>query len=162
MLATSFLPLEAEQSLTDGVLTRRVLAWLIDMLLVGILLSIGWVLLGVLSVATFGLGVPLFALLPAVPFVYHWLLIGTTGTTPGQSLCGICVRRDEDLGPASLFAALVFTAILWLQLASSGLWLLAALFTARHRAIHDLASGLVVVRSQALTRLGGGWTMPDA
>ncbi len=162
MLATPALPLEAEDWLTDGVLTRRVLAWLIDMLLVGVLLALGWMLLGVLSVATFGLGVPLFALLPAVPFAYHWLLIGTMGATPGQALCGIRVRRDEDLGPASMFAALVFTAVLWLQLASSGLWLLAAVFTARHRAIHDLASGLVVVRSQALTRLDGGWTMRDA
>ncbi len=156
------LSLDAEHSLTDGVLTRRVLAWLIDMLLVGILLAIAWTMLGVLTVATFGLGVPLFALLPAVPFAYHWLLIGAMGATPGQAVCGIRVRRDDDLGPASLFATLVFTAMLWLQLASSGLWLLAALFTARHRAIHDIASGLVVVRSQALTRLDGDWTMRDA
>ncbi len=161
MFATT-LPLDAEYALTDGVLTRRVLAWLVDMLLVGILLAVAWTMLGVLSVATFGLGVPLFALLPAVPFAYHWLLIGAVGTTPGQALCGIRVRRDDDLGPASMFAALVFTAILWLQLASSGLWLLAAVFTARHRAIHDLVSGLVVVRSQALTRLDRGWTMPNA
>ncbi len=161
MYATT-LSLDAEHSLTDGVLTRRVLAWLIDMLLVGVVLAIAWTMLGVLSVATLGLGVPLFALLPAVPFAYHWLLIGVMGATPGQALCGIRVRRDDDLGPVSLFATLVFTAILWLQLASSGLWLLAALFTARHRAIHDIASGLVLVRSQALTRLGGDWTMRDA
>ena len=152
----------AEFWLTEGVLTRRVLAWLVDMLLVGIILAVIWVSFGVLTLATFGLGLPLFALLPAVPFAYHWLFIATAGATPGQALFGICVRRDDDLGPASLLAALIFTVVLWVQLAFSGLWLLLALFTFRHRAIHDLASGLVIVRSRALTKLDAGWTVPHA
>ena len=38
-----------------------------------------------------------------------------------------------------------------LTLATSGLLLLVALFTTRHRTLHDLVSGLVVVRAGALT-----------
>jgi uncharacterized RDD family membrane protein YckC len=44
-------------------------------------------------------------------------------------------------------------------MATSGLLLLVALFTIRHRTLHDLVSGLVVVRVRALTAEGGGWNM---
>jgi uncharacterized RDD family membrane protein YckC len=153
---------DSEIWLTDGVLTRRVLAWLADMLLVGVLFAAVCVSFGVLSLVTFGLGLPLFWLLPVLPFAYHWLFIASAGATPGQALFGIRVRREDDFGPPSLVSALVFTVVLWVQLASSGLWLLSALFTFRNRAIHDLASGLVVVRSRALTQRSAGWTMPHA
>jgi uncharacterized RDD family membrane protein YckC len=33
------------------------------------------------------------------------------------------------------------------------------LFTVRHRALHDLVSGLVVVRVEALTADGGDWNI---
>ena len=49
--------------------------------------------------------------------------------------------------------------VLYLTLATSGLLLVVALFTIRHRTLHDLVSGLVVVRVQALTASGGGWNM---
>jgi uncharacterized RDD family membrane protein YckC len=42
--------------------------------------------------------------------------------------------------------ALIFTAVFYLTMATSGLLLLIALFTIRHRTLHDLASDLVVVR----------------
>jgi uncharacterized RDD family membrane protein YckC len=49
-----------------------------------------------------------------------------------------------------------------LTLATSGLLLIVALFTIRHRALHDLLSGLVVVRvraMEALTTPREGWNM---
>jgi uncharacterized RDD family membrane protein YckC len=51
----------------------------------------------------------------------------------------------------------------YLTLATSGLLLVVALFTRRHRALHDIVSGLVVVRVRAIQTLttgGGGWNMP--
>ena len=49
--------------------------------------------------------------------------------------------------------------LFYLTMATSGLLLLVALFTIRHRTLHDLVSGLVVVRTEALTAPGGGWNM---
>jgi uncharacterized RDD family membrane protein YckC len=72
-----------------------------------------------------------------------------------MALLGITARRDTDLGRPMLVQACVFTAGLYLTLAAGAVWLLVALVTRRHRALHDLASGLVVVRTRALTRLGG-------
>ena len=49
----------------------------------------------------------------------------------------------------------------YVTLATTGLLLLVALFTVRQRTLHDLASGLVVVRVArgALTRGPGSWNM---
>jgi uncharacterized RDD family membrane protein YckC len=49
--------------------------------------------------------------------------------------------------------------VFYLTLATTGLLLLIALFTVRHRTLHDLASGLVVVRTRALTGGFGSWNM---
>ncbi|MBN8898070.1 MAG: hypothetical protein J0H35_07785, partial [Rhodospirillales bacterium] len=67
------------------------------------------------------------------------------------------------LGPPTALQALISTLGYYVTLATSGLLLLVALFTTRHRTLHDLVSGLVVVRTRAmraLTASQGGWNMP--
>ena len=150
-----------EDSLTEGVLLRRALAWLVDFLLLGVVLAVLWVLLGLFGLVTLGLGLPLLALLPIVPFAYHTLFIaGSSGATPGQSLMDLTVRRDVDLGQASFLQAMLFTGGLYLTLSAGAVWLAAALFMPRKRALHDLISGLVVVRRGALTPASGFVNMP--
>jgi hypothetical protein len=94
---------------------------------------------------TFGLGWQLFGLVPLVPFAYHCLFL-------------------TDLGPPSLAQAVVSTLVFYLTLATSGLLLLVSLFTRHKRTLHDLFSGLVVVRRHswrewALTTGAGSWNM---
>ena len=89
--------------------------------------------------------------LPAVPFLYQFLsLMRRASATPGQAFMGLTVRRDADLGPPTGLQALLFTAIFYVTMAATGLLLLVALFTTRHRTLHDMASDLVVVRRRAL------------
>jgi uncharacterized RDD family membrane protein YckC len=102
----------------------------------------------------------LLALLPLVPFCYHFFFLAGTGATPGQALLGLRVVRDDDLGPPGPLQALVSTLIYYLTLATSGLLLLVALVTTRHRTLHDMISGLVVARARALTAPAGSWNMP--
>ncbi len=140
-----------EAPLLDGVLFRRVCAWLIDLLLAGGIAAVLWVVLVGFGLLTLGLGLPLLGLLPVVPLAYHILFVAGGGSaTPGQAMMDLCVRRDQDLGRPSLLQAVLFTAGLWLTLGAGMVWLAAALLTTRHRALHDLASGLVVVRARAL------------
>ena len=147
--------------LTEGVLARRVFAWLVDVLLIGLLLGALLLLLLLFGVLTLGLGLPLLGALPLVPFCYHWLLVaGPASATPGQQALGLVVRRDDDLGRPTPVQAFVYTLVFYLTLAATGLLLLVALFTVRHRTLHDLASGLVVVRVRALTGDLGSWNMP--
>jgi uncharacterized RDD family membrane protein YckC len=134
----------------SGVMSRRCLAWLIDVALIGLILLALWVPLFVFGLLTFGLGFGAMAVLPAVPFLYHFLsLLRSASATPGQSIMGLTVRRDADLGPPTGLEALIFTFLFYVTMATSGLLLLIALFTTRHRTLHDLASGLVVVRRRA-------------
>jgi uncharacterized RDD family membrane protein YckC len=147
--------------LTDGVLSRRVFAWLIDALVIALILIALWFVLFLFGLLTLGLGLPLLGVLPFVPFCYHLLFVAAPASaTPGQQAFGLVVRRNDDLGRPTPVQAFIFTLVFYLTLATSGLLLLFALFTIRNRTLHDLASGLVVVRARALTRSLGSWNMP--
>ena len=152
-----------DEFLAGGVLSRRCVAWVIDVILIAILVAILWSILAMFGVLTFGLGFAAMGVLPFVPFCYHLLsLLGPASATPGQRMLGLTVRRNFDLGPPTGLQALVSTLAFYLTLATSGLLLVVALFTIRHRTLHDLVSGLVVVRvraMQALTAPREHWNM---
>jgi uncharacterized RDD family membrane protein YckC len=153
-------PMIDDYPLTSGVLTRRVFAWLIDLLLIGLICALLWFVLLLFGLLTLGIGLPLLGVLPFVPFCYHMLfLAGPPSATPGQSAFGLVVRRNDDFGHPTVGQAAVSTLVFYATLATSGLLLLIALFTVRRRTLHDLISGLVVVRSRALTRGLGSWNM---
>jgi uncharacterized RDD family membrane protein YckC len=149
-----------EDQLTTGVRTRRCLGWLIDLTLVVLIVWTAWWTLALLGILTFGLGWMLMGLLPLIPFAYHTLfLTGTLSATPGQRLFGLIVRRDADLGPPAFPQAIVSTLVFYVTLATSGLLLLVALFTEHKRTLHDIVSGLVVVRTSAWRQMA---LTPDA
>ncbi len=155
-------PFQDATALTRGVLSRRCLAWLVDVVLIACLTAVGWVALFTFGLLTLGLGMPLLGLLSLVPFCYNFVFLAGMAATPGQALLGLRVLRDDDLGRPSGLQALLSTLLYYLTLATSGLLLLVALFTARHRTLHDLLSGLVVVRARALTAAPASWNMPYA
>jgi uncharacterized RDD family membrane protein YckC len=149
-----------EDLLIEGVLTRRVFAWMIDVLLIMLIIAGLWFALLLFGLLTLGLGLPLLGILPFVPFCYHMLfLAGPASATPGQQVFGLIVRRHDDLGRPTPVQAVVSTLLFYVTLATSGLLLLVALFTVHRRTLHDLLSGLVVVRTRALTRGLGSWNM---
>jgi uncharacterized RDD family membrane protein YckC len=149
-----------DQFLTGGVVSRRCVAWVIDVFLIAILLLVLWWLLLMFGLLTFGLGWGAMSILPFVPFCYHFFsLLGAASATPGQRMMGLTVRRNYDFGPPTGLQAFLSVLGFYLTLATSGLLLVFALFTIRHRTLHDLVSGLVVLRVQALTTPGGGWNM---
>jgi|SRR4051812_41904855 len=146
--------------LTAGVMSRRCVAWVIDVILIALLIWVLWWILVMFGFLTLGLGFGAMGMLPFVPFCYHFLsLLGAASATPGQRIMGLTVRRNDDLGPPTGLQALLSVLLFYLTMATSGLLLVFALFTIRHRTLHDLVSGLVVVRVQALTASGGDWNM---
>lgn len=151
-----------EDFFTAGVLSRRCFAWLIDIVVLSVLMFALWFVLFAFGLVTFGLGFGAMAVLPFVPFLYHFISLLTAGSaTPGQRIMGLTVRRDADLGPPAALQALI-SVLGYIATLTTGLLLLAALFTRRHRTLHDIASGLVVVRAEAvrtLTRGDGRWNM---
>ena len=151
--------------LTDGVMSRRCVAWAFDFVLIAMLVWVLWWILAMFGVLTLGLGFGAMGILPFVPFAYHLLsLLGSASATPGQQMMGLTVRRDYDFGPPTALQALISVGVFYLTLATSGLLLLVALFTVRHRTLHDLLSGLVVVPNQGVDHRGrrlehGQWSV---
>ena len=156
----SYAGLADEAPLTDGVTGRRVVAWLVDAIIVGLLLVALHLALWVLGFLTFGLGWFLLGGLWAVPLAYVFIFVTSPGqATPGQSLLGLIVVRDADLGrptPAqALVYALAYAATMW----AGVIWLLAAFFTRRARCLHDIVAGVAVLRADAVSASVPDWTM---
>jgi uncharacterized RDD family membrane protein YckC len=150
----------SEAAALSGVIGRRIAAFLLDGVLVGCICGTLWLACAGFSVVTLGLGAPLFRLMPAVPLLYNWVAVASPlSATPGQAMMGLVVRRDDDLGPPGALAALVWTIGFFVTMALGAVLFVVALLTVHKRALHDMVSGLVIVRAQALTALPGFWNM---
>jgi uncharacterized RDD family membrane protein YckC len=133
----------------DGVRTRRVFAFLIDYLIVGLLLIPFAILVFLLGLLTFGLGWSLFAVLgPAVALLYVWnTLGGRNQATTGMRIMGIRLDRLDGM-PVDGMLAVVHSVLFWAgNVVLTPLILLVTLFSDRKRALHDLLLGTVVTRT---------------
>lgn len=140
-------PPPPDQALSRGVIPRRCAALIFDV--IGMALF-GWAMvfaIAIFGVLTLGFGWIAFHILPWLPLVYYTLLIGGTGATPGQRLAGLAVRQDATLEAPTLSQAFVWTLLFWLSFALAGLPFLLAFLNPRHRAAHDILSGLTLVRA---------------
>lgn len=132
----------------DGVRTRRMLAFLIDYLIIGLLLIPFGILVFLLGLLTFGLGWSLFSVLaPAVALLYVWnTLGGRNQATTGMRMMGIRLDR-LDGSPVGGLLAVVHTVLFWAgNVLLTPLILLVTLFADRKRTLHDLLLGTVVTR----------------
>lgn len=132
--------------ITRGVLIRRFFAFLLDCALILMFSFFVSAAILVLGIFTLGLGFLMWHIVPWLPFLYLTITVGSEGATPGQRALGLAVRQEHDLSPPTMAQAFVWTILLFVNFAFSGLPFLVALFTPRHRAAHDLLAGLVVVR----------------
>ena len=119
----------SDEDFFQGVITRRCLALLVDIVLIGIL----WLVLGGLLLLfgflTLGLGWGAFAAMPAVPFLYHlFCLMRPASATYGQSMMGLAVRTDATLAPPDFLQALVYVVVFYATLAIFFPLLVVALF----------------------------------
>jgi uncharacterized RDD family membrane protein YckC len=139
--------IQSEPHVSAGVLPRRFFALILDLFIIGI---IGWVaafFIVIFGFFTFGVGWLAFHIIPAIPFAYYTMLVGGGGATPGQRAMGLIVRQDESLARPNMAQAFVWSILLWLSFAFAFVPFLLALLNPRHRAAHDILSGLVILRA---------------
>lgn len=133
----------------DGVRTRRVLAFCIDYLIVGLLMIPFAIIILLLGILTLGLGWALFGILfPAVALMYVWSTLGGRNqATTGMRMMGIRLNR-LDGRPVDGLLAVVHSVLFWAgNVVLTPLILLVTLFSDRKRTLHDLLLGTVVSRS---------------
>jgi uncharacterized RDD family membrane protein YckC len=137
------------EALYDGVLWRRIGGYLVDVCIMLAIDAVLHVLLFILGFLTFGLS---WLLLGPVTFLtvalaYDTLFVGGgEAATPGMRLFGIKARGFEGARP-DYWQAFLMSALFYITApATSFLILLVALFTQHNRCVHDLLSGITVVR----------------
>jgi uncharacterized RDD family membrane protein YckC len=163
MLRTTMSGFVSDAVLTEGVIGRRVIAWLVDAIAVGVLLVPLRLALWLIGYLTFGLGWFLAGGLWVIDFVYIIVFVASPEqATPGQALLGLRVVRDDDLGRPQPAEACVYAILYGVTMSLGMIWMVVALFTRRGRCLHDILSGLLVVRADAVAPAAGrGWTEAD-
>jgi len=131
----------------DGVVLRRSIAYLIDVVIIFAIWVVLAIVLSILGVITFGLLLHLFPLLALVPIAYSTLLIGgNQSATYGMRIMGLEVRSWSGERPTML-QALIMTLLFIATVAITWFFgMLVVFFNARRRTAHDFLSGVVVVR----------------
>lgn len=130
-----------------GVLSRRVLAYCLDLLVIASLMALLWFVFWGLVIATLGMLFPIWVAWGLIPAAYHTLLIGgPRSATLGMRAFGIEVRSWTGDRPDHL-QALVQTVLFYVSTAATcSLILLVALFERRRRTVHDMVAGTLVIR----------------
>ncbi|MEP3200069.1 MAG: RDD family protein [Lentilitoribacter sp.] len=133
----------------DGVRTKRILAFIVDYIMVAILHIPVAIIVFFLGIITLSLGWLLFAIItPAIALVYVGMTMGGPDqATPGMKMMGIRIAR-LDGGRVDFMTAIVHSVIFWAaNIFTSGFVLLIGLFTDRKRLVQDLLLGTVILRS---------------
>lgn len=140
--------------LFDGILTRRVLAYLIDL---GILIGVSFIILLVGLIAgfiTLGLGWAVLPIvIPVVILGYYALTLGSRSrATVGMAAMDLVLTptRGKPLdGWRILIHPIVFWITWWIAWPIS---LAIALFTPRREMVHDLIAGTLMVRRSPMVQ----------
>ena len=133
----------------QGVLWRRVMAYLVDLLCIGMIAIVAMLVFAVLWLVSFGLlGPVLWFLSGLIPLAYHTLLLsGRRSATYGMRLFDLELRSVSGERP-SFLQALIQTALFYITVGMTcSLILLVALFNRRRRTLHDFLAGTVMVRT---------------
>lgn len=138
----------------DGLLTRRMLAFLIDYAIVLLLMIPAAVVVFFLGILTLGLG---FYLYPVLFFIIAALYFGITLSSPSQATLGMRVMdimMVSDSGYRIDFVtAILHLVVFWiLNSVLTPFILLVGLFTDRKRLLHDIFIGTVQVRASRWMR----------
>jgi uncharacterized RDD family membrane protein YckC len=135
-----------QPQLFDGVIGKRIMAFIVDAVIIVLLTALAYVAVAVLGILTLGLAWLLFGLVfPAVGLGYNAVTIGgRNSATVGQRMMGLEVRMWFGGKVTPLIAA--FHALLfWFSLVIFCPILLWALFDSRKRCLHDILAGVVVI-----------------
>jgi uncharacterized RDD family membrane protein YckC len=147
----------------EGVLARRVIAFLIDLVIITVPIIVACIFIFLFGLITFGLGWGLFFLL--IPGSVIWALVycGATMGSPASATIGM---RTVDIevrtwygAPCYFVLGAVHAIAFWVTTSAlTPLVLLVGLLNERRRLLHDFLLGTVVVnnehRAAALRRYG--------
>lgn len=147
----------SEPQLFAGVLGKRVLAFIVDVVLLGLFELLATLVVFTLGLFTFGLAWFVFALpfFAIVAVLYVALTLGgPNAATPGMRLAGLAIR-STDGSRIGFFIAAAHVILYWVSISLlTPFILLIGLFSNRKRLLHDMLLGTVVMNRDPLARSG--------
>ena len=139
-----------QPELFRGVLTRRVFAFLIDLVVLSVPVILGYLFIAVFGLITLGLGWALFWLAWPASIVWAVVYYGVSLGGPHSATVGMRVM-DLELrtwygAPGYFVLGAMHAVLFWVSISFlSPLVVLVGLFNARHRLLHDVVLGTVKI-----------------
>lgn len=143
---------QGNEALFESTLSRRIMAFVIDFIVVWFFVLVVGAIIGILGVVTLGLAWGLYPLLfPAIVFLYTGVTLGGhSAATIGMRSVGLEARQGNGARPTVLLSV-VHVLVFWISVSVlTPFILLVGLFTRRNRLAHDYVSGLFFVNKEAL------------
>ena len=148
-----------EPELFRGLLTRRVVAFLIDIVVISVPVIVGYLFIAVFGLITLGLGWALFWL--AWPASVIWAIIYYGASLGGHHSATLGMRvMDIELrtwygAPGYFLLGAMHGVLFWVSISVlSPLVLLVGLFNSRRRLLHDIVLGTVIINNSVRNPVG--------
>jgi uncharacterized RDD family membrane protein YckC len=143
---------EANRELFDGILPRRVTAFVIDLIIIGIPLVVLAMFIFMFGLVTFGLGWAAFWLMSPVSVIWALFYYGITLGSPSSATIGMHVMDIEMrtwYGAQAYFVlGAVHAIVYWVSVSLlTPFIVLVGFFNARHRLLHDMLVGAVLINN---------------
>jgi uncharacterized RDD family membrane protein YckC len=148
-----------QPELFRGVLTRRVIAFIIDVIVLSIPVILAMLFIAVFGLVTLGLGWGLFLLVTPLSVIWALLYYGATlggphSATIGMRLMDLEVRTWYG-APCYFLLGAMHAVLFWISVSVlSPLVLLLGLFNGRRRLLHDIVLGTVVINNSVRSPVG--------
>jgi uncharacterized RDD family membrane protein YckC len=154
-----------EPELFEGVLARRVLAFLVDVVVIAVPLLFVAIFIFMFGLVTLGLGWFLFFFYSPIAviwaLIYYGLTLGSAASaTIGMRMVGLEMRTWYG-APCYFVLGAVHAIFYWLSVTFlTPFILLVALFNDRRRLLHDMLAGTIVINSVTHARTLRSETSP--
>jgi uncharacterized RDD family membrane protein YckC len=150
---------DLEPDLFRGVLTRRVFAFLIDLIVLSVPVILGYIFIAVFGLITLGLGWVLFWLAWPASVVWAIVYYGASLGGPHSATLGMRVM-DLELrtfygAPGYFVLGAMHAVLFWVSVSFlTPFVVLVGLFNGRRRLLHDIVLGTVVINTSVRAPVG--------
>ena len=147
-----------QPELFRGVLTRRGIAFLIDLIVLSVPIVLAILFIAVFGIVTLGLGWALFWLVSPASIIWALVYYGASLGGPHSATLGMRVM-DLELrtwygAPGYFVLGAMHAVLFWISISVlSPLVLLVGLFNGRRRLLHDVVLGTVVINNSVRSQV---------
>ncbi|HVR57485.1 MAG: RDD family protein [Pseudolabrys sp.] len=143
-----------QPELFEGVLARRVVAFIVDFVIISIPVVLAAMFIFAFGIVTLGLGFALYWLLPSATVIWAIVYFGVTLGGPASATLGMRVMDLEMRtwygAPAYFVLGAVHAVAFWFTVSFfTPFVLLVAFFNERGRLLHDIILGTVIINNAA-------------